>query len=415
MKVLWVCSTPCSATEKLSSEVYFGSWLRSLELALSETNNIDLHICFYWPQELAPFKYNNSKFYPVLRERKKTSLLRALGRHLGLNQDDKELRGLVAVLKLVAPDVVHIHGTEENFGLLQKYTQVPTVVSLQGIINPYLEKFYAGIPQDIATRSEPLLSKLLGLSTRNHFKRFQKQAIREREIFALTKNFIGRTAWDREQVTLMNPTANYFHAEEMLRPVFYESQWSNERFSETLQIVTTSSDSIYKGYEVIVETCERLKKSGISFVWKVIGLSGDSNLVRTVENWKKTKAEHLNIELLGNCNETKICQVLLQADLYCQVSHIENSPNSLCEAMILGMPVIASDCGGTPSLLKSEEEGILYPTGNSEALFAGIIDLRSNFNTAKKMGEAGRQRALQRHDKKSAVKNYQSIYSDILK
>lgn len=40
-------------------------------------------------------------------------------------------------------------------------------------------------------------------------------------------------------------------------------------------------------------------------------------------------------------------------------SHIENSPNNLCEAMILGMPCIATDAGGTSTLLSNMKDGLL--------------------------------------------------------
>lgn len=415
MKVLWVCSTPCSGIDRLSNQVYFGSWLRSLEEALSEQKEIQLHVCFYWPHEMAPFTYNNSKFYPVLRERKKTSIGRALWRHLKRNDDFTEINRLNAIVKKVSPDIIHIHGTEENFGLLQKHNNLPTVVSLQGIINPYLKKFYAGIPQVVAKKYEGPLSKILALSTDAHHKRFQFQAKRELEIFNISKNFIGRTAWDREQASIMNSTAKYYHAEELLRPAFYSKQWSKSGFSNPLQLVTTSSDSVYKGFELIVETCALLKKNGINFVWKVIGLSSSSSLVKIVENWKKTKTQDLNIELLGNCNEVQICETLLQADMYCQVSHIENSPNSLCEAMMLGVPIIASNCGGTPSLLVSGKEGVLYTPGNTIELCNYIVAYSLDFENSKRMAAAAREKAVQRHNKKNTVEQYISIYANTIK
>ena len=48
---------------------------------------------------------------------------------------------------------------------------------------------------------------------------------------------------------------------------------------------------------------------------------------------------------------------------------MDNSPNSLCEAMAVGMPVIASNIGGIPSLIDDEVNGLLFKVNDSNDLF----------------------------------------------
>ena len=52
----------------------------------------------------------------------------------------------------------------------------------------------------------------------------------------------------------------------------------------------------------------------------------------------------------------------LKSNVFVSPSTIENSPNSLGEAMLLGIPCISSDVGGVKNLLKHEEEGYVYQT-----------------------------------------------------
>ncbi len=100
--------------------------------------------------------------------------------------------------------------------------------------------------------------------------------------------------------------------------------------------------------------------------------------------------DNLNIKLLGGSGEREISQLLQSADIYCQASHIENSPNSLCEAMLIGMPVIASYAGGTPSMLDNEQEGLLFQNGDAHALAGAILQMSHNFRFAAACGQKAR-------------------------
>ena len=68
-----------------------------------------------------------------------------------------------------------------------------------------------------------------------------------------------------------------------------------------------------------------------------------------------------NIEFTGLLNENQMIERLLKTNVFILPSAIENSSNSLGEAMLLGLPCIASNTGGTMDILKHKEEGLLYP------------------------------------------------------
>ena len=141
MKILWFTNTPCSAAEKLEVENHRGGWLKSLEQELSANPGIRLHICFYSRAPHAPFEYRNTMYFPVYRKSAASKTKRFIQRFRPVNNDAAELAALRQIVEEVKPDLLHFHGTEDNFGMLQQSIKVPAVVSIQGILTPYAEKF----------------------------------------------------------------------------------------------------------------------------------------------------------------------------------------------------------------------------------------------------------------------------------
>jgi glycosyltransferase involved in cell wall biosynthesis len=86
-----------------------------------------------------------------------------------------------------------------------------------------------------------------------------------------------------------------------------------------------------------------------------------------------------NIEFLGFLSEKQMIEEYLKANIYISASVIENSSNSISEAMMLGTPIIASNVGGTESLINAREnEGVLYQFNDYFMLASQINKLLSN-------------------------------------
>jgi len=117
---------------------------------------------------------------------------------------------------------------------------------------------------------------------------------------------------------------------------------------------------------------------------------------------------------LGNLNERELIQAMLKAHIYVMPSHIENSPNSLCEAMILGMPCITTLAGGTTSLLKDKKEGLVIQDGDPWSLAGALLEILDYPEVASQYGENARITALARHDPEKIVKDLLAIYNSII-
>ena len=225
------------------------------------------------------------------------------------------------------------------------------------------------------------------------------RAKRERDILLSSTNIIGRTDWDKRVTRLLAPNSKYFVGNEILRPTFYNVTWSKQEYNKCIQIVTIISSGLYKGLETIVKTAEMLKRhTKLNFKWIVVGQEESENLPKITKKWLRIEYKELNISLVGSKNEKELCNILLESDIYCHTSHIENSTNSVCEAMLIGMPIITGFVGGTDSIINNEQ-GILVQDGDPYSYAGAIAELAGNFELATRYATNARRIALNRHDK----------------
>ena len=85
------------------------------------------------------------------------------------------------------------------------------------------------------------------------------------------------------------------------------------------------------------------------------------------------------------------------------------------EAMAASLPVVATDTGGTRELVSDGLTGYLVPPANSEALQDRLGNLCANFELRNKMGEAGRQKIIERFTADRMVKRFEGLYEGLVK
>ena len=418
MKVLWFSLSPCGSMRRKGSNLVIQGWMISLEDHIKNNPDIDLHVAFLSDVENEAFCFEGVHYYPIFHSKSKNPVKRVLERKASLSKIDARL--LPAMLKIVEeskPDLIHIHGTEERFGLIAKHISgIPVVYSIQGLLAPYAEKYFSGMPDKDIFWHESLYDKVKLVSYRNEYENFCKRAEREKAFLKDAEYILGRTFWDEYVTGLLNPERKYYVVDEILRCPFYNLRWDKQRFTEgRIKIVSTISGGIYKGYEVVLKTASLLKRySGIGFEWSIAGYDGQDKWIKIAEKLTNIKSKEVNVVLKGLLDAPELSELLVDSDLYLQVSHIENSPNSVCEAMLVGMPVIASFSGGTASLLDNGLEGILVQDGDPYVLAGAVVELSKRFDLAKKYGENARRRALARHNRERISSCLADVYNKIL-
>lgn len=420
LNILWFSLSPCGSMRRNGSNRVIQGWMISLEDEIKKNKELDLHVAYFSYTESKPFKFDGVTYHPMFKPKARTKIGRVLDRYRSLaSEDEKMLPVMLDVVRSVHPDLIHIHGTEERFGMIQDYiTDIPIAFSIQGLIAPYKEKYFSGLPDKDIIRFESWMERIRRISYRDEYKGFVYRAKREVGYLNNAKYVMGRTFWDEDITEMLNMKRKFFVVDEILRPPFYHKVWNKTVFSEDkIRIISTISCGIYKGYEMVLKIALLLKQNtNIDFEWKIAGYNKNSKWVRIAENYTGIKTADVNVKLLGALDAECLSNELVASDMYVHVSHIENSPNSVCEAMLIGMPVIASFAGGTASILENGKEGILLQDGDPYVYAGAIVDYYLHFDKARSYGEKARQRALARHNQerigKVLVETYNAIVND---
>ncbi len=387
--------------------------MKALDKGLQD--KIELHIVFHYARPKEPYQNGNSWYYPISKGNFYWNLAKNL---LWLAEDKRNYQSLyVQYVERIKPDLIHIHGTENPYICLLSKTEVPVVVSIQGNMTVYHHKYLAGIEwRYIKTLASwrPWRGLLRGLRPYyRSYKEFEQKKQFEQLHLARCEYIIGRTEWDRRITHVLAPKREYFTGEEILRNVFYDNQWSPPR-NDAVRIHTTCGDGFFKGFETVCQAVHLLNRLGVKFEWQVAGIEETDLIVRVVKKKLRTEYPQNNLVLMGCLAESQLVEAMLRADVYVMASHIENSPNSLCEAMILGMPCIATLAGGSGSLLQDGREGILIQDGDPWVMAGAIIELFSDYERAVEYGIKARARALLRHSRERVVAEYLGIYRTII-
>jgi glycosyltransferase involved in cell wall biosynthesis len=415
MRVLWFTNYPSLASELLNEEKELRDWVAQLEKQVSILDNIELGLVFYYNGlEKKFFKIASTSYFALPKRNSYRGVNRVLNRWRHKSEYTCDLDFYLEAINTYNPDLIHIFGTEQTFGLICSLINIPTIIQIQGNLTTICKKWYLGISNyDILKFSNFwLFIRAIGLWHQYYY--FVKRSKLEQKIFKSAKYFIGRTEWDKRIVAALSNKGKYYHCDELLRDVFYHNIWRKPS-NNKLFITSTLSPDVYKGLETILETASILRsKPKLQFEWLIIGVSGEEELVKIMEKKYRLKFIEQGIIFKGLLNAESVIETLLNSDVYVHPSHIENSANSICEAMLIGMPLIATFAGGTPSIVQDKIEGILVQDGDPYALAGAIIEISANSDYPLKLAENARKKAMNRHNPANVIADLQNIYSSIM-
>lgn len=391
-----------------------GGWLQTLDLYMQE--KVELHVAFYANWHEPSFKCRKATYHVIPSNSIRASNVKNIFFPHVIHREDTAR--YLEIVNKVQPDLIHIHGTENAYGTMLSSVKVPVVVSIQGIMTPYAYRYGGDVGEDIRTHVAPAgnswKARLFAQSLQRMYDLQKLTAARESLYISQVKNFIGRTQWDKRVSSVMSPGSRYFTGDEIMRDIFYKAQWNRTISAQRVVIHTTASDHPMKGFRTVVDALNLLKTAGISVEWRVAGLSEESTVVRVARKQLGKAYPNAELRLLGRVGAEDLAARMLEADLFVLPSYMENSPNSLCEAMMMGMPCVATNGGGTPSMMTENVEGLMIQPRDPWALAGAIMELTVDAARATKMGQAARERALVRHEPNRIVNQVFQAYQQIL-
>jgi glycosyltransferase involved in cell wall biosynthesis len=164
---------------------------------------------------------------------------------------------------------------------------------------------------------------------------------------------------------------------------------------------------VEKGYREFFEMARRVARVRPDARFLVVGdcLPSDRHrLKETLHRWVRQAGLEERFVFTGHTNQ--VARYLRQMDVFTLPSYREGLPVSILEAMATGLPVVASDIRGCREAVVAGETGLLVPPKDAAALTQAVLALLANPELARRMGEAGRRRALALYDRRVAQRRY---------
>ena len=416
-KLLWIVNTifPYPAEKLGMKKTSFGGWLNSLFGTLRKSENFELAIATVYNGKNMQKMDDGQVIYYLLPGAP------------ALKYDKKIEKYWKFINEEFKPDLVHINGTEFAHGLafINACPNVTTVTSIQGLVSVYADVYYANIPVKDIIKNITFRDIVKNDNIIQGRKKFIKRGKNEIEILKKTNAITGRTIWDYSNVQAINPNVKFYWSNRILREEFYQSKKWDISNIERHSIFCSQAGYPIKGLHYMIEAASILKREYPDIKVYVAGqnitksdtikekmrLSDYGKYIRGLI--KKYKLEE-NVVFTGMLDAQGMVDKLLNSNVFVQTSAIENSPNSLGEAMLLGVPCVASYVGGTCDMLEHKKEGFLYTYTEPAILAEYIKRIFENDELCMKFSKNAINKANDTHNKERITQETIDMYNDIL-
>ncbi len=412
MKLLWLCNmTPGKVKEKISGKMVSGGlWVDHVLSDLRKEKNLTIRI-------LCP----GNGVQGELDDRCSFATFHEGLPYVYLPELEAEF---ARELAQYAPDVIHIWGTEyghtlamvnaaEKAGMLDR-----TAVSIQGLCSVYAGHYAEGVPYGVQ-KSATFRDLVRRDNILQQQKKFSLRGRLEVEALQKVRHVIGRTDWDRACTWQINPDAQYHFCNETLRDPFYEGQWRYDSCQKR-RIFASSCAYPVKGFHYLLEAFAEVLKRWPDATLAVPGASFLTASKLRRSGYQKYLAERARklgvadkIEFLGSLSAGQMKEEYLKANVFAMPSTIENSPNSLGEAMLLGVPCVSADIGGVTTLMTHNREGYVCQSTAPYMLAWYLEQVLDAGGSAEAMGQAAHAHAAVTHDPEKNLRDLMNIYQQL--
>ena len=330
--------------------------------------------------------------------------------------------GFAALLQTEQPDLVHIWGTEYPEAAAMQdaaaAANLPVLISIQGVMRDCAAHLCDGVP-DAYRHSGGLwhtIDKVIpGELLDNMQANFDVLARKEAAVLGKARYVTGRTGFDRRATADLAPAARYYPCNETLRPLFYTGAlWHAREFGRTPVLFLPQGNYPLKNLHTVIRALPAVRQQfpGAHAAHCGLAAAGQrpasaarsstacSPINSTASGWQCSWAWPMLMHYTGPLDAAAMRQAYLEADVFLLPSSCENSPNSLGEAMLLGMPCVASNAGGgSPICWPPAARGCFTARARTRTPWpAACCRCCTAPDGGTALGQAARARALHTHD-----------------
>ena len=325
------------------------------------------------------------------------------------------------VNEAVNPDVVHLHGSEFTHGLayVNACGAQKVVLSIQGLRSVIKDYYFGGLSFWQVLGNTTIHDVLKGGGLIGGYRDYSILSKTEIELIQKVNHVIGRTSWDKSHTWAINPNAEYHCCNEILRPEFYVGEkW---QYSQCIKhsIFLSQAANPFKGFHQMLKAMPLILKHYPDTQIRIAGfdtIRSDAKFrCLRVSGYGKILGKYIeqynlqgHVTFTGTLSAEEMKNEYLKSNVFVMPSSIENSPNSLGEAQILGVPHVAAFVGGTSDMMVGNESN-MYRFEETTMLAEKICEIFSNSSEQVDMSET----ALIRHNSQINSMQLLNIYKSI--
>lgn len=373
MRILWLCNIcpPAVAAALGQSYSVREGWLTGAlnRFWAEDGDSMQLAVCFPAEGELAglqkkiplkefktdhtggPYREKEVSVYGFREDLKRPEVY-----DCGMEERFQE------ILEDFRPDLVHIFGTEfpHALAMVKSFGRPERIlVGIQGLVGECAKSYMADLPAQVQGKAtfRDILRKD---SLRQQQEKFRIRGERERQVLQGCGHVTGRTEFDRAGSLACNPKLHYHKMNETMRSCFYEGGWNREG-CRPFEIFASQGDYPLKGFHYLLqampEILEQFPDAHVSVAGNSITACGSLKEKLKISGYGKYLRDLIykngledKVTVLGSLSDVQMKEAYLKSHVFACPSALENSPNSLGEAMLLGLPCVAARTGGIPDM-----------------------------------------------------------------
>jgi len=246
----------------------------------------------------------------------------------------------------------------------------------------------------------------------NRFKKFYNSVMVRSHLIIAGSNFIfshinenyGDFFLNRKRKLLVifrGINANYFNPQKISLSKIEKFSKKNSIDRDKFIILLPGRLSFWKGQKIFIEALKLLSEQINNQPFEGIIIGGDQGksvykkqLIALVERYRLKKI----IKFIDHCDEMPVAYKI--ANLVCSCSSEPEAFGRVSvEAQSMGIPIVASDIGGSTETIVKDKTGFLFKSGDSNALTNAIITImKKDYNSLKSIGFEGRKNILKKFD-----------------
>lgn len=291
-------------------------------------------------------------------------------------------------------DLLHLHGSELQLPAMTAGLPVPQLLSVQGLVSQY-PRF---VPQSVSWLK--VLWTLAGYY--------------ERRYLPAIHHFSCRTHWDEALVRQLSPGCVVHHNWEIIRPEFFHPLPPSPipTPARRPQLVFMGGTQVMKGFREVLAALDILREhDDVKLV--IAGSASAAEVAAAVQQAGLRRIGPADVECRGQLSARELAQLFAESVGLLHPSYVDNSPNSVCEAQVAGLPVVATDVGGVRALIKEEETGLLCTLAPA-SIAAQARRLLHDAALRQRLTAQAAAAARSRHDPSVIMARTLEIYEEVL-